>query len=330
MIMRKMLFLFLFGFISLSFPSALACSDNLVEFMLHDAGISLAAVIFFTIMIIGLAFAIARTTNNAALTIFYKDELFHLIISAVMLASIGGVLFLSCSVTTGFLDFALTQTGATSCYSGTESAQSVAQCAIKKMDDTANNMLKNAVKDSIAKEMDSTLSLSLFNPLTGGITVPIGAFKRTHALQLDMIAMTYLMPVVISLGMQKLLVDFSVDLIRYLLPIAFLFRILPFTRKIGNLFIALAIVLYTVVPVMYALNSAMDEIVSFSTCNGSTVTLDSITLDIGDISLGGCDKIYNFWNIGRLMPHAFFLPNLTLAIAITCLSAIDKALTVLG
>ncbi len=327
--MKKLFILFLFFLVSISFSTASACYDNLTEFMTKDTGISLAGVFFFTIMIIGLAFVLSRITNNAALTIFYKDEMFHLIISAVMLASIGGVLFISCAVTTGFLDFALKQTGATSCYSGTESAQSVAQCSIKKIDDQANSMLKNAVKDSIKKEMESTLSISLFNPLTGGITVPIGAFNRTYALQLDMIAMTYIMPVVISLGMQRLFVDFSVDLIKYLLPIAFLFRIFPFTRKIGNLFIALSIVLYTVVPVMYALNTAMDEIVSFSTCAGNQVTLDSITLDIDDVSLGGCDSIYNFWNVGRLLPHAFFLPNLTLAIAITCLSAIDKALTVL-
>lgn len=329
--MKKILLLFAF-FFSFSFGAASNCSDNVTELMGSDTGISLGMVFFFTVLIIVFAYILSKITNNAALTIFYKDELFHLAISTVMLVSIGGVMFLSCSLTTSFLDFALTETGATSCYSGTESVHYVAQCSIKNMDILANNMLKNAVKQSIAKEMDSTFSISVFNPLTGGIIVPRDAFKRTYAQQLDMIAMTYVVPIVISLSIQKLFVGFSVDIIKYLLPIAFVFRIFPFTRRIGNLFIALSIVLYIVVPTMYALNTSMDEVISPpSTCNNKIVTLDSITsFDISDVAMGNCKDVYNFWNIGRLLPQAFFLPNLTLAIAITCLSAIDRALTVLG
>lgn len=333
--MKRLLFALLLIAVSVSFPAA--CMDNVTEFMSHDTGISIGLVMFFTILVITIAFVFSRITNNAALTIFYKDEFFHLVMSAIFLVSIGGIMFTSCTLTTGFLDFGLTQAGATKCYNGTQSAQQVAYCAISSVESRANTMLREAIKASIAAEMDSTLSLTLYNPLTGGITMPIGAYRRTEGVQLDMVAMTYVMPAVISLGVQKLLVGFSIDLIKYILPIAFIFRILPVTRKIGNLFIAIAIVLYTVVPVMYAMNASMDELIVSTGCSGNTVSFESsdpanppISLDMGDEVMGGCNSTYNFWSVAALLPHAFFFPNLTLAIAITCLSGIDRALNVIG
>ena len=43
-----------------------------------------------------------------------------------------------------------------------------------------------------------------------------------------------------------------------------------------------------------------------------------------------CSNTAGFWAIARLVPVAFFLPNLTIAIVITFLTAMNKALKVLG
>jgi len=49
-----------------------------------------------------------------------------------------------------------------------------------------------------------------------------------------------------------------------------------------------------------------------------------------DYVLGNCEDTGSFKDFGRLIPQAFFLPNLTLAIFITFLGAMNKALRVLG
>lgn len=316
----------------LSIAFAAGCVDNLLVFMESDLGISLGAVIMFTLLIIVFAYMGAKVTNNPALTVFYKDELFHLFFSVLLLVGISAILFFSCSLTSSFLDYSLKETGATKCYSGQESPQSIALCTIKNLEKEAQKTVKKAVQKSIDYEMASTFSVTIYNPATGAHTIPTGAYKKTYATQIDIVVMTYVVPALISLTMQKLLVSFAVDFVTYLLPIAFLFRIFPPTRQMGNLLIAVSIALYVIIPTMYGLNAAMDEVIFGSAaCDDGEVDLGSgLSLDIYDGVLGGCDNEYSFWNVARLLPQAFFLPNLTFALVVTCLSAINKALRVLG
>ena len=43
-----------------------------------------------------------------------------------------------------------------------------------------------------------------------------------------------------------------------------------------------------------------------------------------------CGNPYGFWFVAKLIPQAFFLPNLTIAIIIVFVSSIDKALRAMG
>jgi len=43
-----------------------------------------------------------------------------------------------------------------------------------------------------------------------------------------------------------------------------------------------------------------------------------------------CSNPNGFWNVARLIPQAFFLPNLTIALLITFLGSVHKALRLIG
>ncbi len=316
-----LIFLFL---ISLSSANAYTCANDFGTKFIGDLGGPIGIAIFLTVLLIVISFMVASITNNPNFTIFYKDELFHFGVSALMLVSIASVFYFSCTVTTTFMDAALTNLGSggtLGCYGGTESPQIVAKCYTTKMEGIAKSALRGAVRDNLRQEMDSSYTFGLFNPITGGIITPIGAYKRTYAAQLDMVANTFIMPALISISTQKLIIEFSQDIVLFIIPVGIFLRFLPPTRQLGNIFLAIALGIYVILPVIYSINGIMDDTV-FAGCAG----VADIT---GDVVMGGCNSQYGFWNVARIIPYAYFLPNMSLAIFITFLSAINKALRVI-
>jgi len=304
----KKLFAFLF-FVSI--VSAGICVDDPDAGLLSPTSRLYLGIAFgITFMVIALAYAGSKFTNNPKLTVFYKEEFFHLIISVVLLVSIGGVMTLSCTVVSGFMEYSgLVESDAN------VSPQLVAKGYVSQTVREARLIFTYLIKDSITYEMDSAYVFGLYNPLTGGITMGFKGYKKAYAMELDMMAMTYVMPVIVSLESQKVLINFSVDIVKYLLPVALFLRIFTPTRMAGNYLIAICIALYIVIPTMYAINGAMYDVAKDS------------CIDIGDNVF---TSQYSYCKIGSLIPQAFFLPNLTLAIVITFLSGINKALRVLG
>jgi hypothetical protein len=169
--------------------------------------------------------------------------------------------------------------------------------------------------------MSSTLIISIYTPLTGGVSLPMTAYQRTYAVQYDIVGNSFVTPALVSITMQRILVTFAVDFVQFILPAAFLLRIIPGTRMLGNMLIAFSIALYVIIPTFYALMGAMDDVV-FTNCN-------QYNLLVADKVFGDCSSANSFWNVARLLPQAFFLPNLMLALIITCISAIYKALRVI-
>lgn len=332
MILKKLIFILFF----VSLSSAAACVQNTFENIMNTSmGTFLALAFAFTILVVVMAYILGTTFNEASFVVFYKDELFHLFFSAVLLASITGIMFFSCNVLSAFLDFVLQERGPDQtffainraegtklsiCYSGLESPQQVALCYFQKLETETRDLVKNSMKESIKNEMESTLVVSVTTPVTGSVSLPRTAYQRTWGVQHDMIYSTFAMPALISISMQRILISFSVDFAKFLLPAAFFLRILPITRTMGNFFIAVSLALYIVIPVFYALMGIMDEAV-FTNCSQYTGV-------INDQVAGDCTKPTSFWLVARAIPQAFFLPNLMLALVVTFLSAINKALRV--
>jgi len=138
-----------------------------------------------------------------------------------------------------------------------------------------------------------------------------------------------LIPALMSISMQKLALDFiNENVLRWILPVAFLLRVFIPTRSMGNVLIALVLGLYVIVPFMYVFNFAMNDAVS-GDCHLFSDAVCDYVVDSGDCA-NTCGNPDGFWNVGRLIPQAFFLPNLTIAILVTFMTSINKALRVIG
>lgn len=322
--------LLLLSAISSASPLA-ACANNLSDVVRSEAGQYIGVAIALTIMIIVLAFMISTATNNANLSVFYKDELYHLFFSVVVLLGFSSIFYFSCASFSYFMDSTFTPAFASAgvaniCYSGLESPQTVATCYFTHLETQVRAFVTQALRSSINNEMDSTMVISFTNPVSGGVYLPFSAYKKTYSMQFEMLANTFAMPALVSISMQKILLGFSSDLVKWLLPIAFFLRILLPTRQMGNMLIALSLALYIIIPVFYAINGAMDQIV-FNDCHSYDAAYPGL---IKDAVMGDCDSATSFWLVARALPQAFFLPNLTLALVVTFLSGISKALKVIG
>jgi hypothetical protein len=90
--------------------------------------------------------------------------------------------------------------------------------------------------------------------------------------------------------------------------------------------------LYVLVPFMYVFNFAMYDVVN--TQHDCQLVANSVCDFVVDSGCGSpaqtCVNPDSFWQVARLIPEAFFLPNLTIALLITFLSAMHKALRVIG
>ena len=307
---------------------AAGCVEGVFDNLLSgDPGLMIGLAMTLVILLIGISYMIGSFTRNAEMIVFAKDELYHLMFSAFLIASVGAIMFFSCQTLSAFLDFVLGPDGLDlitpqGCYTGIEPPMQVSECYLSDITRTTETTARKMLQESISHEMDSTLIVSLYNPISGGVSIPFGAYHKAYAMQFDLVAMNFALPALITLNIQTLVLKFSVDIIRWLVPVALLLRVVPPTRYFGNMLIGITVALYVIIPTLYALNGAMDQVV-FSQCPQYASIVD-------DPLMGGCGSDTSFWLIARAMPQAFFLPNLALALAITFLSSIAKALKVIG
>ncbi|MBI5222945.1 hypothetical protein HY990_00835 [Candidatus Micrarchaeota archaeon] len=318
---------------------SLSCSTSTFNDILGgDSGRILGVALFLTVLIIALAYAFGSIMNNQHATVFAKEELFPLFMSAILVVGIGSVVFFSCSLFSSFLDYSFSPlaigvgsgTSLDSCYVGSDSLQRLSFCYLSRTKAAAQQYVSAAMDKSLHSEMDSTNVIGASNPISGSVSLPTTAWKRAYAAQFESMAMSFALPSLISLTIQVLFLSLNVELIKWLLPAALLLRILPPTRHLGNVLIAIVIVLYVIVPFFYALNGAMDnKLTTSASCIDSyTSIVSDPTLDY-DTTGSSCDSPTGYWALARLIPHAFFLPNLVLAISITFIVSLSKALEVI-
>ncbi len=317
---KLLFFLLLLAAASFSAPS---CVSNATDLILSNQGIGIAAAFMLTIVVIAVAYAAGTITANSGLTILAKDELYHLFFSVLLLIGFSGIVVFSCQTISFFYDSSFSQMGTLKCYQPGYSMDKTSTCYIGLAQSDAERIAQFYIAHHISNMMDSTFAFSVQIPLLDSFTVTADAYKKVHAQQYDMVLNTFVLPALISINMQKIMLEFvNNNVIAWVLPIAFLFRVIVPFRQMGNVLIALAVGLYILIPFMYTLNLAMYDVMGQS-CSG-------FSAGVTDFVFGpGCDP-YGFWNVGRLMPQAFFLPNLTMALFITFLTAVNKALRAIG
>ncbi|MBN2477848.1 hypothetical protein JXB01_00995 [Candidatus Micrarchaeota archaeon] len=315
--MKRLLFLILL--VSVSFSAG--CENELYKTMIEQAGPFIGVAMLLSIMASVFAYMGGSLMNDPRLLLFSKDEIFHTVVSALMIVSAGGIIYVSC-VAGGFFQGTLFQNAEMTECSIDLPTSDLALCALNQMESDARVMLDFYTREGIKKDMESTWVHTIYIP--GGVSVSTGTqtYKKTFSTQYDMVSTTFVMPVLISITVQKLFFEFFLDYsISILLPMGLILRALPFTRQMGNFLVALGIAMWVFLPLLYAFNAAF----YFKTDN-----CDEHESIVDDYVFGDCeDTQSNLWNVARLIPQAFFLPNITLAVFAALVVSITRAMKVI-
>lgn len=321
--------LFLLAAVGLSFSAS--CMVDATATIMSEQGGLIMVVMMLMAVIIAIAYALGTAINNPNMVIFAKDEIHHLAFSALLLAGFSAVVIFSCDLTGFFFHETFGRLGTSMCYAEGEPVSDVAMCYVQAARSDARSMSERYVQNYIDELMSSTWSFSITIPLFNSITSTADAYHRVIANQYNIIFSTFLVPALMSISMQRFALTFITEnMIRWVLPTAFVLRFFAPTRHMGNIFIALALALYVLVPLMYAFNMAMYDVV-FDDCTEFASAACDNAIDGGCGSPAAtCSNPDSLWNVARLIPQAFFLPNLTIALVITFLSSINKALRVIG
>lgn len=322
--------LFMLALIGVAFP---ACLDNATDIILSEQGTNIIGVIAFTMFLIAGSYALGSALNNPRYTVFAKDEAYHLGFSMVVLVAFSAILVASCSVMDMFYDSTFGEISGTgsSCYESGDGINKVSTCYSKLIEKDAKKISEEYIQRYLDELMDSTFAWSITIPLFNSMTTVPGAYRRVTSNQYDMILNSFLVPALMSISMQKLAINFvNENAMRWILPSAFLLRIFIPTRSIGNILIALALGLYVVIPFMFVFNYTMYEAVLTDCTSFAAAVCDNVVDGVCTNPTAACTNYYGFWNVARLIPQAFFLPNLTIAVFITFLASMNKALRVLG
>jgi len=317
-----------------------ACIEDATQTILFEQGTVIMAVIGLMMVVIALAYALGNALRIPNAIVFAKDELYHLGFSMMLLLGFSGIVVFSCDLTGMFFDQTMGSIGTSSCYSagGGTSPNEVAECYVTQAKNDARSMSERYIQKYLDNMMDSTFAWSLALPLFEAYTATAGAYKRIVSNQYSMIMNSFLVPALMSISMQKFVLIFiNENVIYWVIPTAFVMRFFPPTRHMGNIFIAMSIGLYVLVPMLYAFNLSMYEVVLSDCSSFARAACDNVIDNNScgtSVACAGCETTCgnadSLWNVARLIPQAFFLPNLTMALVITFLSSIHKALRVIG
>ncbi|MFH1520571.1 MAG: hypothetical protein ABID61_02925 [Candidatus Micrarchaeota archaeon] len=322
----------------ISITYSVGCVDNATQTVLIEQGGTIGAVIGFTIVLIAVAYMVGSSMNETQWIVFAKDEIYHLGFSILFLIAFSGIIIGTCTTMDMFFDKLFDSFGTLSsgCHHDGDTMQQTATCYMDKMKRDSLRISQTYIDGYISQIMDSTFSMSLAIPLLNSYTMTGDAYKRIRSNQYDMILNSFLVPALMSINMQQIMLNFiKENIIQWVLPVAFLLRIFIPTRQMGDLLIALVIGIYIVIPFMYVFNFSMYDVV------GTPENCEPFAEGICDSVVDGncqspvnsdvvCNNTAGFWSVGRLIPFAFFLPNLTLVIFFAFMNAVHKGLKAIG
>jgi len=319
------LLLFAFSFASLS-----SCAVDVVNIVSSEQGTLLGVVIGLSIAVTVIIYLAGKFFERPEYTILAQDEAYHLLLSAILLVCFGGVIALSCMFSQAFIQF-----GASSITSNSPCPTNVvpiafAECGLNMIEKEIDDAVYQLTKYQLKYLQDAGWAFSAGDIIRGSMkTTYMESYKRVYANEMDTILNTYIFPARLSISMQKVAVKLINDaLILWVLPIAFVFRFFPPFRSAGNILLGLCIALYAVFPLFLAFNFFMYYSV-FDDCEKYATIFADKPLD-SELGLETCASPISLWNVARLVPMAFFLPNLAIALTVTFIAAVDKALRVIG
>lgn len=316
-----------------------ACTTSMFDNALHGSASLpgfIGVITGLLILVLAFAYMFGTAFNRVEYVMLAKDEFFHLGISFMLLTFFATVMVSSCGVMGYAFDFAYDSMRAHAvaeddCYSySTGIVQNLATCYLGKMETDADGIVKQYTTANIQFLMDSSAYKNYFGYEQGTTFMPNG-YKRTYAAFAETVKNVFVLPAYISIKSQDLFIsllmgdaDSAGVIFSVVIPAAFVLRFIPPLRQAGNMLIAFAVGVYLIIPFFIALNGMM------YTYTFTAGDCDAYATLVEDKVLGTCTSGYNLLEVARLYPQAFLLPNLTIAIFVTFINSINKALRVLG
>ncbi|MFH1221832.1 MAG: hypothetical protein V1492_01970 [Candidatus Micrarchaeota archaeon] len=324
--MRKILLaLLLFSFIAFAQSCLVTTAD-----ILGDQATLLYVLIAISVLGITIAYVFGTGFHNAQLSMLAKDEAYHLAISIALLVTFASLVGFSCLLSTELIDLSRSNFPVTgTCYSSAFGPVDNAISCTKTLQAKTASMISFYVDGQIKMTMDSGWAYTAGAILEGTFTTMMEAYKKVYAMQLETLSNTYAIPALVSISIQSLMLQFTKEfVIKFILPAAFLLRFFPPTRNSGNLLIALCIAFYALLPFFVNFSFLMYDSISLADCTSYQGILEDKPINT-ELGAPVCDSTgfgVSLWDVGKILPMAFFLPNLSIALIVTFMSAINKAL----
>ncbi|MDD2655462.1 MAG: hypothetical protein PHQ80_02220 [Candidatus ainarchaeum sp.] len=287
---------------ALIFVSAAFAACSLDSSQFSEAMPIIGAAIMLSVAVVAVAYAAGSMLRDAHLLVFSKDELFHLLISVLLVVAIQSIFTGSCLITSDVLDGNDPLTYSVSYMRGLRIEGS--------------SVLTGLMRSSIDQKYAAAETGGYFFPFVGGEIFMEESFKNAYSRHLD-IAFDFVMMGFVSSGLQyegmKMVGFVSLGV---LLPFGLILRMLPKLRDSGNVVIALAFAIYIFIPFSYAAIG--------SVARDMPVGCD-YKYDGGDDPVfGPCDGVTGFGTIANYIMQTIFLPNLALVVFATAAGALVK------
>jgi hypothetical protein len=273
------------------------------------------------LLFFSLVYMVSKIIPKPEWVIWIKDEFYQTIISVVIVVMLVAVLSAVCGVFTSIAG---------------DDPFSIAHDYLNGLVwDKTINYATRAFQDSLICQLVAGYKTHM-GPTSLGTTYSQHIGLRTVAVNFD-----FLYTLFAGLSASLMIQDIGLSIIqafafRIMLPIGVLFRVFPFLRRAGAMFIALAIGLYIVYPLCFVMNKMI---------------VDSVMGDIEPALVSSANQIQNiaepfilmiispflpwaltdlFWLMQQaalLLPQAIFLPTLNLVITLTFIKNAARVLS---
>lgn len=260
------------------------------------------------IALIALAYMLGEGSHDEKLSVWSKDESANLVISLILASVVIGAFLLSCNVAWEYF-------GERSPY----------QISYNYLDGLSNRAglatIGRLTRESLDDQIKATAFIYTNIPYYGGMGRAYHANVRARSAQKELV-MDIMMPAIVSLKLQKIVLESIESFGLLLLALAIFLRVLPFTRDIGNFLVAIAFSLYVIFPFTYAINALTEQ------ASPNMGIPPSGSFDFALDRNPACEATGNCTLLvaGSLFPQAILFPNISIVIMAACTAAIWKFL----
>ena len=266
----------------------------------------LTALIAISALLIGIVYMIGSAFHFPNYLVLAKEELSNLIITVFIVLLMQGIFVGSCMIFSSYL----------SAYAGVENPIDYSKNFFSKMQNELQNTIRILYGDYFEHRIQSSVYMGRYDLSGSGVLLHTNYWREIVASQIE-IVINLLSFLLLSAKMQGIMFELAVDVIvPWSVPFAVIARLLPQTREAGNILLAIIFSFYILLPFSYSIFAASYDKISIP-CSSEVAQ---------DPFFGGCGA-NGFIAFAKFFPYTVLFPNIALAIVISSIDAIRRALS---